>query len=329
MATEIAARNLVTTQIRRALHHLTRIDGFSAALGGVVSQGGARLVLSELHNMRCELLRGIVVAPGIGLGGRVLQYRRPVAVDDYVESTSITHQFDRAVASDQIRAAIALPVRVHGAVRAVVYGAARTPTAFGERTVDAAMAVARRLAHDIAVEEQVQRRVGRILQEQAHRARGDLAPLTGRDVAELNAELVAVAAAVSDPDLRDRLVAPGVQYADHGGLSDRGVGQQQLLELPGVEVDAASDDHVLEPAGDLDEATLVDGPQVAHVQPAVRVDRRAGGVRQLVVLDHVLVAAAADLALLAQRQHFAGGHVDDLDFEMRQRLTHGLRLVLG
>ncbi len=207
MATEIAARNLVTTQIRRALHHLTRIDGFSAALGGVVSQGGARLVLSELHNMRCELLRGIVVAPGIGLGGRVLQYRRPVAVDDYVESTSITHQFDRAVASDQIRAAIALPVRVHGAVRAVVYGAARTPTAFGERTVDAAMAVARRLAHDIAVEEQVQRRVGRILQEQAHRARGDLAPLTGRDVAELNAELVAVAAAVSDPDLRDRLVA--------------------------------------------------------------------------------------------------------------------------
>src|SRR6266545_1950692 len=116
MATEIAARNLVTTQIRRALHHLTRIDGFSAALGGVVSQGGARLVLSELHNMRCELLRGIVVAPGIG-------------------------------------------------------------------------------------------RVGRILQEQAHRARGDLAPLTGRDVAELNAELVAVAAAVSDPDLRDRLVA--------------------------------------------------------------------------------------------------------------------------
>ena len=207
MATEIAARNLVTTQIRRALHHLTRIDGFSAALGGVVSQGGARLVLSELHNMRCELLRGIVVAPGIGLGGRVLQYRRPVAVDDYVESTSITHQFDRAVASDQIRAAIALPVRVHGAVRAVVYGAARTPTAFGERTVDAAMAVTRRLAHDIAVEEQVQRRVGRILQEQAHRARGDLAPLTGRDVAELNAELVAVAAAVSDPDLRDRLVA--------------------------------------------------------------------------------------------------------------------------
>jgi DNA-binding CsgD family transcriptional regulator len=206
MATEIAARNLVTTQIRRALHHLTQIDGFSAALGGVVSQGGARLVLSELHNMRCELLRGIVIEPGIGLGGRVLQYRRPVAVDDYVESTSITHQFDRAVASDQIRAAIALPVRVHGAVRAVVYGAARTPTAFGERTVDAAMAVATRLAHDIAVEEQVQRRVGRILQEQAHRAVGDLA-LTGRDMAELNAELVAIAAAVSDPDLRDRLVA--------------------------------------------------------------------------------------------------------------------------
>jgi DNA-binding NarL/FixJ family response regulator len=217
MATEISARDVVTTQIRHALHRLTQIDGFSAALGGVVSQGGARLVLSELHNMRCELLRGIVIEPGIGLGGRVLQCRRPVAVDDYVESTSITHQFDRAVASDQIRAAIALPVRVQGTVRALVYGAARTPTAFGERTVDAAMAVARRLAHDIAVEEQVQRRLARILQEQAHRARGELAPLTGRDVAELNAELVAIAAAVSDPDLRDRLVALSDRLSGSGG----------------------------------------------------------------------------------------------------------------
>ena len=207
MTTEIAARDVVTTQIRRALPRLAQIDGFSAALGGAVSRGGARLVLSELHSMRCELLRGIVIEPGIGLGGRVLQYRRPVAVDDYVESTTITHQFDRAVAADRIRAAIALPVRVQGAVRAVVYGAARTPTAFGDRTVDAAMTVARQLAHDIAVEEQVQRRLERILTEQRHRARGDLAPLTGRDVAELNAELVAIAAAVTDPDLRDRLVA--------------------------------------------------------------------------------------------------------------------------
>ncbi|MGH3737362.1 MAG: LuxR C-terminal-related transcriptional regulator [Micromonosporaceae bacterium] len=197
----------MTTQIRRALPRLAQLDQFGAALGGAVSRGGARLVLSELHNLRCELLRGIVIEPGIGLGGRALECRRPVAVEDYLESTTITHQFDRAVAADQLRAAIALPVRVQGAVRAVVYGAARAPTAFGDRTVDAAMAVTRQLAHDIAVEEQVQRRLERILQEQRHRARGDLAPLTGRDVAELNAELVAIAAAVADPDLRERLVA--------------------------------------------------------------------------------------------------------------------------
>lgn len=207
MVTEIAVRDVVATQVRRALHRLAQIEGFSAAIGGVVSRGGARLVLSELHGMRCELLRGIVIEPGIGLGGRVLQCRRPVAVDDYVESDTITHQFDRAVSADQIRGAMALPVRVHGAVRAVVYGAARTPVAFGERTLDSAMTVVRRLAHDIAVEEEVQRRLTRIRHEQGLRARGDAAPLSVRDLAELQAELVSIAAVVSDHELRERLVA--------------------------------------------------------------------------------------------------------------------------
>ena len=72
-----------------------------------------------------------------------------------------------------------------------------------------------------------------------------------------------------------------------------------------VDVDPAADDHVLEPPGDLDEAPLVHAAQVAHVQPVAGVDHLPRGVRHLVVLDHVPVATAADLTLLA---HLAALH---------------------
>src|SRR5882672_958184 len=64
----------------------------------------------------------------------------------------------------------------------------------------------------------------------------------------------------------------------------------------------AADDHVLEPPGDLNEARLVHAAQVAHMQPVGGVDRLPRRIRHPVVLDHVLVATAADLALLAHWQ---------------------------
>lgn len=231
MATHGATGEITLAQVRRALPRLARIDGFAAAIGGVVTHGGTRMVLRELHGMRRELLRGCVVEPGVGLGGRVLQYRRPVAVEDYVQSSTITHHFDRAVQADQLRAAVGIPVWVHGAIRAVVYGAARAPMGFGERTMDAAMVVVRGLAHDIAVEEQVQRRLAQLQEEQRRRARGDLAPLTSKDVTELNAELVAIAGEVSEPRLRDRLIA----LSDR--LSGSGTPTRSIITLSRRELD--------------------------------------------------------------------------------------------
>lgn len=219
MATEIPARELVRTQLRRALPRLARLEGFSVALGGEVTHGGTRLVLSELCNLRYDLLRGIAISPGVGLGGLALRYRRPAAVDDYVGSPTITHQFDRAVWADRIQGAIALPVQVNGVLRAVVYGASRTRMTIGERTVAAAMVVVNQLSRDIEVEEEVQARLRRLREELAHRALGDLAPLTTVEVAELGAELSEIATGVADPELRARLDAVSVRLA--GGAAPR------------------------------------------------------------------------------------------------------------
>lgn len=204
MTTDVTATDAIAGHLRRTLRDLSQLDGLSMGLGGLVTQAGSRLVLSELYNLRCELFRGIVIRPGIGLGGVAMQHRRPVSVEDYVSSPSITHQFDRAALADRVRSAIALPIIVRGETRAMIYGATRGEVTFGDRTVATATMIARKLSHDIEVEDEVQRRLRRIADEQPEAERG---ALSQSELAELNAEIIAIAAASQDAVLRDRLHA--------------------------------------------------------------------------------------------------------------------------
>lgn len=192
-----------TGHLRRTLRNLARLDGLSVAIGGLVSPGGDRLVLSELHNLRSCLLRGAVIRPGIGLGGVAMQRRRPVAVQSYLESSTITHQFDRAVQADHIRSAVALPVFVNGGLRAVIYGATRESATFGERTINTAAVIAKRLGRDIEVEEEVRQRLRQIRCETSE---SDRAALNRHELTELNAELVALVSVLEDSSLRERLL---------------------------------------------------------------------------------------------------------------------------
>lgn len=214
--TDVVAGDVVGTQIRRGLSQLARLDGFSAALGGPVTHGGSRLVLSELHGMRTDQLRGVVIKPGIGLGGRVLERHRPVAVEDYLGAETITHQFDRAVVADSVRSALAFPVRVRGQIRAVMYGVERTCVAFGERTLELAMSISRQLAHNLLVDEEVDRRIA-LERQKAEQMAGRQAGAA--ELSEMHAELISIASAVTDPALRDRLL----------GLSSRLAGEPARL----------------------------------------------------------------------------------------------------
>ncbi|SNR32893.1 regulatory protein, luxR family [Haloechinothrix alba] len=194
----------IAEQVRRGMRGIAQLEGVSAAIGGGVARSGEKLVLSELLEMRTCLLLGSVIRPGIGLGGMALQRRRPVVVDNYVESTGITHHFDRAVIADNLTGAVAIPLQVRGTIRAVLYGATRDGSAWGERTVDAATATVRNLANEIALEEEVQRRV------RLHLRQREVEPSTGpdaHDLAEVRAELASIADSITDAGTRSRLVA--------------------------------------------------------------------------------------------------------------------------
>src|SRR5262249_50985537 len=67
-------------------------------------------------------------------------------------------------------------------------------------------------------------------------------------------------------------------------------------DLGRVDVESAADVHVLEPVGDSQVAGLVDGTDVASMQPTVDVDGGSGGVRVVEVTQHHVGPAQQNLA---------------------------------
>lgn len=145
-----------TTTIDRLLperlQHVRRSTGLPVAFGGVTrsSAAGQELLLTRLAGTAGSSLRGLSVAPGLGLGGSVLVLGTPQRVADYATSMTITHDYDRIVVDEERLTSIAaVPVVVSGTVRAVLYAALRNGQPLGDRVVRLMSAVATQLAHDV------------------------------------------------------------------------------------------------------------------------------------------------------------------------------------
>jgi DNA-binding CsgD family transcriptional regulator len=161
------------------LRAVQALDGVDLAFAAKVDPARATFVLDRFEGARSGTLRNVASPAGRGLGGKCIGLRRPVAVGDYLGARGITHEFDRQVAGEGIRAIFAIPV-FHGArVCEVVYGAARRPASFSDRIIDRAAGLVSRAARP------------------GPGARGA--------AAEVGAELAAVAREVADPELRRRL----------------------------------------------------------------------------------------------------------------------------
>jgi DNA-binding CsgD family transcriptional regulator len=186
--------------IHGALLRLRRDARVPVTFGGPVERG--RLRLSELVGTSTDLLRDISVAPGTGLGGKVVAVRRAVAVNDYARAPMITHDYDRVVRAEGLRAVIGVPVLVRDSMRAVLYGAVRTSTPLGDRVLDAATGTARSLGQDLAVRDATARHIAELEAAQVRRPGG----AEWERVREAHAELRLLAHHSGDDELRDQLL---------------------------------------------------------------------------------------------------------------------------
>lgn len=195
-------------------------DALRATLRAVASEGdvpvlfggevhGDTLLLSEFVGTRTQNLRGLAVRSRSGLGGASMVAARPMSVADYRRAVTITHDYDRPVLSEGIRAVLAVPVLVDGQARAMLYGAYRSSAPFSGRAADLMVASARALGEELRVRDEVDRRL-RLAEARA--AAADAQPVGVEQIREVHAELRNLAAD-SPAALQDRLRSLADQLA--------------------------------------------------------------------------------------------------------------------
>ena len=131
-----------------------------------------------------------------------------------------------------------------------------------------------------------------------------------------------------DHDGEDFFAVGGVGNADDLDVFDGRMGVDEILDLLGIEVFAAADDHVLDPAGDAIVAVVVTDGEVAGVQPAVAVDRSGCGLRHFVISLHDVVAAGDEFTGDAVGDGQIGRRIDDAAFDAGQFAADGANLDL-
>lgn len=209
-----------TIEIHGALARLRRTTGLPLAFGGLVDMGRHRMRISELSGANTHSLRGLAVTSGNGLGGKTLALARPVAVTDYSLSRVISHEYDVAVAEEGIRSVVAIPIVVRRRVRGVLYGALRTAQPLGDRTLGAAVDVARDVEQALVVRDEA---AALLAAARAEPVAPQGCTATWEQVREAHAALRALAPRIDDPELRAELLkacgllAPGQETAGPQG----------------------------------------------------------------------------------------------------------------
>ena len=186
---------------RQALRLARKHTGVSLVFGGQLT--GDHVVLEEFLGAKTGHLDGLRVRHGRGIGGYAVAELRPIALDDYVAATDITHDYDHQVRGEGIRAIVAAPVAVRDAARGVLYAAVRSVFPLGDRAMASLADISRQLATEIAIRDEVDRRV-ELLENAAlvPRQSGGLSP---GDLRDLRDELLSIAGQLDDDALRTRL----------------------------------------------------------------------------------------------------------------------------
>jgi len=206
------------TAFRTILGRLPDQVGIDVAWIGELDDQG-RLVLSHFVRSFSDEADGLVVPPGVGLGGRVLLSRRPMQVTNYPDSTTLNSPFSAQANREAIKGMVAVPVVHADRLLGVLYGAHRAEVHYGDLTVEAlesaasraasAAVVAERARHsaEIAVHEERRR-----LALQLHDTVGAMLFTIGAGVRRLGDDLA------HDPDVRERLDAIERQAAEAAAM---------------------------------------------------------------------------------------------------------------
>lgn len=202
--TALTYRWTMSLDLARTLAEFRVAGRSDMAFGGPVVDGGTAIAITGLHSANTRALQGLRVRSGFGLGGKALLMGRPASVTSYYDARGITHQYDGPVRAEQLETVTALPIMVDRTTRMVVYLGHRTQVSLGDVWYDAFLPLVRRVERELAVEDEVRRRLNSLTAERIERPAPEVA-LSRADLTDISDELASLAALIDDEGLRARL----------------------------------------------------------------------------------------------------------------------------
>lgn len=203
--------------LEAALTELGHMGSFPLVFGGLTSGDGLRV--SSLRGNETGSLAGLHVVQRRGLGGQALSEMRPRLASDYRTARHITHDYDHEVLAEGVTALLAVPVMIDGNVRGMLYGAEREGVSAGNRSVDAVVRAAAWLQEQLRARDEAERERLRLELRKTMPAQGsvsaraseaklsptELPPEKLEELRASYAELRAITASLSDPELIERM----------------------------------------------------------------------------------------------------------------------------
>jgi signal transduction histidine kinase len=194
------------TAFRSVLASLPDAIGIDAAWIGELDDAG-HMVLGHAVQTRTDAVDGLIVPPGIGLGGRVIRSGRPEWVPNYPVSADLS-PFTAQAHREGVKGMVAVPIVHAGRVLGVLYGANRDETTYGDSAVKVLESAAQRAADAAVVEERARHSAEVAVHEERRRLALQLHDTVGAMLFTIGAGVRRLSdCAELDPALRAQLEA--------------------------------------------------------------------------------------------------------------------------
>lgn len=145
--------------VRAALTSLKTATGIPVTMYATLLADN-RLQITHWVGLRTPALQNLIIDPGAGVGGRVVNTRRPVGVSDYTRANVISHENDRPIQDEGLHSIVAVPVIVNREIRGVLYVGVHSPVRLGDKVIEEVTMTARTLEQDLAVNSAMRRAEG-------------------------------------------------------------------------------------------------------------------------------------------------------------------------
>ena len=217
------------TAFRAILERLPDEIGIDVAWIGELDPTGS-IVLGHAIRTQTDVVEGLVVPPGVGLGGHVMQTGRPQWVANYPDASDLTRPFSTQAHREGVKGMAAVPLVHAGRWLGILYAAHRAETRYGDLTVGALEAAAARAANAAVVAERARHTAEVAVHEERRRLAVQLHDTVGAMLFTIGAGVQRLGDDLAHhPDLRARLARIERQAAEAAAVFRESL---QTLDAP-------------------------------------------------------------------------------------------------